>query len=98
MDKKRFVQNVKQIRNVLFKQLRQALKRFTKIVKRMRDFSKRIRKAFKRSCDPFKRTLNGYKQIFLLNGKALVSVFQYWKNTSHKSWLHTKPLYLPCGN
>ena len=43
----------------------------------MREFSKRIRKAFKRLCDPFKRTLNGYKRIFPLNGKALVSVFAF---------------------
>ena len=52
----------------------------------MRDFSKRIRKAFKRLCDPFKRTLNGYKRIFPLNGKALVSVFAF-----QVTYLHVIP-------
>ena len=47
----------------------------------MREFSKRIKKAFKRLCDPFKRTLNGYKRIFPLNAKALVSVFAFQVNS-----------------
>ena len=60
----------------------------------MRDFSKRIRKAFKRLCDPFKRTLNGYKRIFPLNGKALVSVFAFQVTNSKINTFETITLHV----